>query len=93
MTDKNSNMLYEHIVYAEKGIPSLTLSAAKQQEHESAIHKYSILDRDLCTFKLASVLDVLSEALMQTIAIEDVRDLKVSLLLDNEGHASGDSDK
>lgn len=59
----------------------------------SPIEKFSILDREMCTCRLMSVLDVLSETLLQTIVTQAVRDLDVLLLTDKDGKASNTSDK
>lgn len=82
----------EHVVFGERGIPAITISAFDKEEGESPIQKYSILDRDLSTEKLVEVLDLISEGLMQTIVTKEVRQLDVPLLLDTEGKATGKPD-
>lgn len=79
---------FEHVIYAEKGIPAITLSAKNHPEMQTPIQKFSILDREMCTCRLLSVLDVLSETILQTIVTQSVRDLDVLLLTDKEGNAS-----
>jgi hypothetical protein len=84
-------MVFEHVVFGEKGIPAITISA-HDRKFETPIQKFSILDRDLCTTKLISTLDLLSESLLQTIVTSDVRSLNVPLLVDATGKATGQSD-
>ena len=55
---------FEHVAYAEKGIPAITLSIRDVDNQSIPIQKFSVLDRELCTCKLMSVLDILSEAIV-----------------------------
>jgi hypothetical protein len=84
---------YEHVVYADKGIAAITLTASNAESQTTPIQKFSILDRELCTCKLMSVLDILSEAIVQTIVTEEVQNLDVLLLTDSEGKAHSKTDK
>jgi hypothetical protein len=52
------------MVYAEKGIAAITISANKAENHSIPIQNFSVLDRELCTCKLMSVIDILSEAIV-----------------------------
>ena len=64
----------EHVAYANKGIPALTLTVAPPEKIALATRnrKYNIIDQDYCLCKLNKVMSLLNEALAQTILHPDL---------------------
>ena len=64
----------EHVSYANKGIPALTITVAPLEKvaHATRNRKYNIIDQDYCLCKLNKVMSLLNEAIAQTILHPDL---------------------
>ena len=65
----------EHVAYASKGIPAMTVTVASLDKvaHATRNRKYNIIDQDYCLCKLNKVMSVLNEAIAQTIMHPDLQ--------------------
>jgi hypothetical protein len=72
---------YEHVIYEEKGIPAVTISA-KEDLYVNRYQKYSVFDRSLNTKDLKKNLLVITEPLMKLIYT--FTDKNINLLQDND---------
>jgi len=61
---------FEHIVYGDKSVPALTITA-KKQVYKSVVEKFSLVDQDLCVCKLSTALEVVAEALARTLVADE----------------------
>jgi hypothetical protein len=59
---------YEHIVYAEKGLPAITITA-RPDPFASTFTKFSIFDRDFDVALLEPSITVVAEAIAEVLAI------------------------
>lgn len=65
---------YEHLAYAQKGIPAITLTVkSPESTTTSYFNKFSILDTELCLCKLSKLMFMLNEAIAQTIVSPDLQ--------------------
>ena len=64
----------EHVAYANKGIPALTVTVAPPEKIALATRnrKYNIIDQDFCLCKLNKLMSLLNEAMAQTILHPDL---------------------
>ena len=60
--NKNAFVPFEHMAYASKGLPAITLTV-RENPFTSRTEKFSVLDTHLCLHKLSKLLFLLNEAI------------------------------